>query len=245
MPTAPKITFLKKYEKPFNSVSFTRYDDWCKCPRFANEKHLRKSFQEPKSPAMERGGMLATAGEDYLLKRTNTLHKELRTFADEFKFYRAQKSMFAEVSWGFKRDWTPTSPTNWNECFLRIKIDVGYLDPVDSEVHLRDNKTGKFRDYDVAKYMLQLDLYSAGASVMFPDYKYVVPRLNYTDLGITYPDGVKQPDIILTMEEARAKRKEWDGRFKKMTADVRFPPRPGRHCEWCPLSKAKGGACEY
>jgi hypothetical protein len=244
VPTAPKLV-IPKTSPPFKSWSFTRYADWAKCPRFANAKHNIKIILEEKSPAMLRGGQIAQASEDYLTGKTKKLHKELQTFEEEYKFYKQQKTLFVEESWGFTEKWEPCSSTDWNRCKLRVKIDIGYLDVEDSEVHIRDGKTGKFREYDVHNYVLQLDLYVAAAVNMYPDYNFFIPRLNYTDLGITYPDGEVVPDLVFTAAEARKKQKEWDRRIKPMMADTRFPPRPGRHCQWCQLSKQKGGPCEY
>lgn len=241
----PKPPAFVMRTDPFKSWSFTRYSDWAKCPFMANLKHNMKFKPEEKSEAMLRGGRIAQASEDYLLGRTKKLDKELQTFSEEYKFYKAQPTLFVEQSWGFSRSWEPVSSTDWNNCVLRVKIDVGYLDLDDLECHLRDGKTGKFREYDVHNYMLQLDLYTAGAVVMYPKMKTFIPRLNYTDLGITYPDGVEVPDVVYTAKEALAKQKEWDKRVKPMMNDTRYPKRPGKHCSWCTYSAAKGGPCNF
>lgn len=242
MPRPPKASAAKP--KVMTSWSFTRWSDHDKCPLFAKLKHLDK-VPEPKSDAMLRGAAVAKASEDYLLGKTKKLIPELQTFTDEYKFYKSQKNLMVEENWGFSRSWEPVDYFDWNNCALRVKIDIAYLDIVDNELHIRDGKTGKFREEDNAKYMLQLDLYTAAGIAKYPKVKWVVPRLNYTDLGITFPDGDKYPDIVYSAEEARQKQKEWDKRIIPMFKDTRFPPRPGNHCRWCPFSKAKGGTCKF
>lgn len=226
------------------SWSFTRYDDYSKCPLFFKLKNLDK-LPEPKSPAMLRGADIAKASEDYLLKRTSKLDLNLKTFAEEYKFYRTQPNIIVEASWGFTRDWNACSPTDWNNCWGRAKIDIGYVDLQDNELHIRDGKTGKFREHDAAKYMMQLELYSAVGIIMYPTVRKVIPRLNYTDLGITYPDGVKVPDVEYTAKEAVALQKVWNKRVVPMFNDRQFAPRPGKHCGYCPYSKEKGGPCKF
>lgn len=234
------------YRRPstFTAWSFTRYNDWRTCPLFAKLKHLDK-LPTPKSPAMERGAMIAKASEDYLLKRTSRLIPELQSFKAEYQFYRKQKNLVVEENWGFDANWNPVAWDDWNNCKLRVKIDVGYLDLKDNELHIRDGKSGKFREEKNEEYMLQLELYTAAGIAMYPDVKYVIPRLNYTDLGITYPDGTKVPDVVYTADEARALQKTWDRRVKPLFAEKRFAPRPGNGCRWCPFSKAKGGPCKF
>lgn len=228
----------------FKAWSYTRYADHKQCPYFAQQKHLAK-VQFPKSAAMERGARIAAGSEAYLKKQTNKLIPELKSFKDEYAFYRAQKNLIVEENWGFTKDWKPCAWDDWNNCTLRVKIDVGYICVEDNELHIRDGKSGKFYEDGAVKYMEQLELYTAAGIAMFPQVKWVVPRLNYTDLGITYPDGEKVPDIIVAAKDAAKLQSVWDKRIKPLMADRKFAPRPGRYCQWCPLSKSKGGTCKY
>lgn len=230
--------------KTFKAWSFTRYNDHRMCPLFAKLKHLDK-MPTPKSPAMERGAAIAQASEDFLRGRTKKLHPDLHTFKDEYRFYVKQKNLIVEDNWGFDKNWNPVRWDDWNNCVLRVKIDVGYIDLKDNELHIRDGKSGKFRPEKNEEYMLQLELYSAAGIAMYPNVSRVIPRLNYTDLGITFPDGEKTPDVIYTAKEARALQTTWDKRVKPLLNDVRFPPKPGRHCGWCPFRASAGGPCKY
>lgn len=234
------------FTKPttLTSWSFTRYNDWRTCPLFAKLKHIDK-LPTPKHPAMERGAMIAKASEDYLKKKTNKLIPELQSFREEYKFYRKQRNLIVEDNWGFDVKWNPVPWNDWERCTLRVKIDVGYVDVADNELHIRDGKSGKFRENKNEEYMLQLELYTAAGVAMYPHVKHIIPRLNYTDLGITYPDGERVPDIVYTNDQAKALQKTWDKRVKPYFAEKRFAPRPGAGCQWCPFAKKAGGPCKY
>lgn len=227
--------------KRIKSWSFTRFNDWNRCPAYAKFKHLDK-IPEPKNDAMKRGAAIAEASEDYLLKRTNRLAKELQTFKDHYKFYRAQPSLVAEESWGFDVNWNPVPWDDWNNCVLRVKVDIGYAFLEDNSFNVRDGKSGKFNEYKNEEYKLQLDLYAAASIARYPDSKIVTAQLLYTDLGITYPD---EEPIVYTAKEAIAAQKQWDKRVKPMFNDKTFAPRPGKYCSWCPFSKSKGGPCKF
>lgn len=231
----------KAAPKQIKSWSFTRFNDWNRCPAFAKYKHLDK-LPEPKSEAMLRGQKIAQASEDYLLKRTNRLAKELQSFKDHYKFYRAQPSLVAEENWGFDVNWNPVAWDDWNRCVLRVKIDIGYQFLDDNSFNIRDGKSGKFNEYKNEEYKLQLDLYAAAGIARYPTSKEVTAQLLYTDLGITYPD---EEPIVYTAKQAQAAQKQWDKRVKPMFADRTFAPRPGKYCQWCPFSKSKGGPCQF
>jgi PD-(D/E)XK nuclease superfamily len=227
--------------KRIKSWSFTRFDDWNRCPAYAKYKHLDK-LPEPKSEAMQRGADIAKASEEYLLKRTNRLRPELKTFAEHYKFYRSIKGLVVEENWGFDVNWNPVPWDDWNRCVLRVKIDIGYHWMEDNSFNVRDGKTGKFRPEQNSKYELQLQLYAAAASARFPEVRHVTTQLLYTDLGITYPEEEPQE---YSMKECKAIIKDWDKRIKPMFADTTFAPRPGDYCRWCPFSKSKGGPCKF
>lgn len=236
-PTAP----ARRTAKTIKSWSFTRWNDWYRCPAYAKYKHLDK-LPEPKSDAMLRGQKIAQGSEDYLLKRTTRLIPELRTFKDHYKFYREQPSLVAEENWGFDKDWNPVPWDDWNNCVLRVKIDIGYQFLEDNSFNVRDGKSGKFNEHKNEEYLLQLDLYAAAGIARYPAVSEVSTQLLYTDLGITYPE--EEPKIY-TAKQALAAQKQWDKRVKPMFADRTFAPRPGKYCGWCPYSKAKGGPCAY
>jgi len=228
--------------KTATSWSFSRWADWAQCPLMFRCKHLDKLPSGPTNPAMERGRLIAEASEEYLLKRTPKLHNDLRTFRDHYAFYRKQKSLVAESQWGFKADWSPTAWNDWDGCWLRAKVDIGYAFAGDNSFNIRDGKTGKYDDRKREMYMLQLDLYAAAAASVYPEVATITTQLLYTDLGITYPED--EP-ATYTHAQAVAQQAVWTKRVRPMMTAKTYPARPGYYCSWCPYSKAKGGPCKF
>lgn len=228
------------FKQTLGSWSFSRYNDYVKCPLRAKLKHIDK-MKEPPSLPMQRGAAIATASEHYLKKKTNRLATELASFSEEYKWLRKQPTLFVEEMWGFDAAWNPVAWNDWNNCKLRVKVDIGWQTD-DGGVHIRDGKTGKFREEKNVEYVEQLELYTAAAISQFPTATYITTELWYTDQGMSYPE--KEP-METTPEKATGLQKEWDKRVKKMLADTTFKPKPSSECRWCSFSSSKGGPCKY
>jgi hypothetical protein len=227
--------------KTFKAWSFTRFSDYERCPAFAKYKHLDK-LPSPKHPAADRGIRVAQQTEDWMNGDRRTMPKELKPLESEYRLIKRDPSTVAEASWGFTKDWEPCETTDWNRCWLRVKIDLCRQSKDGKLVKIDDNKTGKFSEYNVAQYMLQLDLYAAAGVTMIPTLEVVETRLLFSDLGIIHP---KEGPAVYTAKQAMKSRKEWDKRVRPMLNDTRFAPRPSRACSWCPYSKSKGGPCKF
>lgn len=225
--------------KQFKSWSYTRLSDYERCPAFANYKHLLK-LPEPKGAAMQRGADIAQATEDWFKGTRRTMPTELKPLGDVYKILKKDKTVQAEANWGFTKDWEPCSSTDWNRCWLRMKIDILTVEGADKQnlnaktLNLYDSKTGKYNAYAVAGYEDQLNLYATGGVVMFPTVQDINVRLLFSDLGIMHPRA--EPKVY-TNKEAQAQRKVWERRVKPMFNDTRFTPKPGPYCSWCPFSK--------
>lgn len=227
--------------KQITSWSYSRWRDHQDCPRYAHMKHILKIPEGDPSPAMLRGGEIAKASEDYLLKKTKALAPELQSFKEDYEFFRNQKSLFAEQMWGFDKNWAPVAWNDWTNCWARVKIDMGYTDMESNAVVIRDGKSGKYKENDHGSYLLQLELYVAAAASQYPKAEFFVPQLMYTDAGVLYPAEA----VAYDRDDAIKFQKAWEKRVKPMLADKRFPPKPGNKCRYCAYSKAKGGKCEY
>lgn len=156
------------------------------------------------------------------------------------KAAKKQPDMFCEENWGFNNKWEVVDYFDWTNCWLRVKVDVGW--GIDGDVaHLRDNKTGKFSEYEVEKYMEQLNLYAAAGAARFPHITEFHVQLWFTDLGVVYPE---QPKVI-TRKEALALQKKFSKQVQPMFNDTRFDPSPNNGCRWCHFRKANGGPCAY
>lgn len=244
MPTKPVIPI-----KPLTSWSFTRYNDYKGCPfRFYN-KHILK-IQEPPNAAMERGTNIHKMAEDYTKGLIKVLPKELANFKEEFtdlrKMYKSNRhNMVVEDNWGFKKDWSETSTTDWNGCWLRIKMDLTFQ--TEDTLHIVDHKTGRNSPYKNVEYAEQCELYALAALIRMPHIVEARPRLWYLDAGELYPGD----DDVITYTQADVPRlrKLWEGRVKPMFTAKTFKPTPSKACEWCYYRKANaangGGQCKY
>lgn len=245
------------YEKPkqFKAWSFSAWNDWMTCPYMAKLKRLEKlqtaamvkkaaDIREGKiEPGpMERGDMIAKKTERYLDGRAKNIPVEIAPLAPVYKAIK-KLSPTVEQNWGFQRDWKPCSPTDWDVCWLRVKIDVQWIEEGKSfdTLHIRDNKTGRMRDYKNEEYMQQLELYGCAGLTLLPTVDKVTAQLLYSDMGTVYPNA----PMIFTRDQMAELQKKWEKRVKPMMADTRFAPRPGRQCTYCDFSKKRGGPCRY
>jgi len=218
----------------FDSWSFTRYSDYDRCPAFAKYKHLMKLDQGPKNPAMQRGADVADHTDAWFKGKRRAMPAELKPLAPLYRALKKDKTVQAEANWGFTREWEPCAPTDWNRCWLRVKVDILTTANGAKVLNLYDSKTGKFSDYAVAGYEMQLNLYAAAGTVVFPTAQTINTQLLFSDLGRVHP---QQGPKVYTRNEAQAEIKAWEKRVKPMFNDKRFAPKPGNHCRWCPFSK--------
>ena len=235
-----KASFRTPKRRAFTSWSYSRYRDWNKCAAYAAYKHLDR-IPEPPSAPMQRGIEIAQESEDYLKGKTSRVPASIKSLAADFRHIRKQKTKFVEEMWAFTADWVPCDWRDWDNCWVRIKIDSGYIDVPDDRVMIFDGKSGKYKPYDNESYMEQLSLYIVGASQRFDNNNFAA-QLLYTDHGIKFPE---EGPVMADRKEATKMRKAWERRVRPMFNDTRFNPSPGRHCQWCPYSKAKGGPCKY
>ena len=154
---------------------------------------------------------------------------------------KKKKDMFCEENWGFDKTWKVVDYFDWNNCWLRIKVDIGWGAMTGNVVHLRDNKTGKFSEYEVEKYMEQLRLYAAGGAARYPHVEEFHVQLLFTDLGIAYPPV----PLVISRSEALKIQKDFTKRVQPMFNDTRFDPKPNNKCRWCHFRKENNGPCKY
>jgi len=230
---------------PLTAWSFSRYMDWRACPAKFAYKHLQK-LPEPPSPAMARGAEIHKLAEDYTNGKLRTLPKELALFKDGFARLRKEKVKMVEEQWAFKADWSLTSWNDWSGCWLRVKLDVAYINVDHNALVPIDHKTGKFRDEKNEEYLLQLDLYGTAGFAQIPTVDVISPRLWYLDHGRTYPDPEQdEPEIEFFKKGARDMQKKWEARVAPMFRDRTFKPTPGDACRFCHFRKSNGGPCKY
>jgi CRISPR/Cas system-associated exonuclease Cas4 (RecB family) len=229
--------------KQITSWSFSRYSLYKKCPAAANFK-FNLGLKEPGSAAMQRGTDIHKLAEDYTKGLLKKLPVELSLFKDEFAELKKQKAKNVEDSWTFKADWSLTTWNDWNGAWLRVKLDVGYLN-TDHNVYVPiDHKTGKFREEKNAEYAEQLELYGLAALKMFPNIDATSPRLWYLDEGVIYPDPAVE-EIVYERKDEAYLEKLWQNKIKKMMSDKTFKPTPGSACTYCHYRKSNNGPCKF
>jgi len=214
--------------------SFSRLQDYRKCPQFAKYKHVDK-LKEPGNKAMDRGSMIGKAAEDFILGRIKVCIPELKEFEAEFLELRKRKAS-VEEQWAFDKDW---GEVDWfaPDAWLRVKTDIYSFNLKANTLLVVDNKTGKIRE----EHLEQLKLYALGGFLKFPTVEFVDVRLWYLDHGVEVPAEPK----VYSRAELPALKAYWLKETKPMLADVRFSPKPSSNCRYCFFSKAKNGPCEY
>lgn len=238
------------WSKPttITSWSFSRYSQYKKCPLAAKFAFIDK-IQQPQNDAMKRGDAIHKMAEAYVKGVTRALPVELKKFTKLFKDLKARlkkrpETITVEETWAFRKDWSRTVWNDWTGCWVRIKLDVAWVD--ETTVFVNDYKTGKFNpQFGLDDYLEQLELYAAAALIIYadrgPNLK-VIPSLHYLDHGITYPPEGEEK--VYTPKDLPALKKQWEKRTKPMLNDKTFAPKPNRLCGWCFYGqdgKAKGG----
>jgi RecB family exonuclease len=228
---------MKPLPKPVGQItawSFSRLQDYRKCPQFAKCKHVDK-LREPGNSAMDRGSAIDKMAEDFILGKTKVAQPEIQAFEAEFKELRKRKAV-CQDQWAFNANW---QETGWfdKDAWLRIKTDVFSLNLKTNVVLVVDNKTGKVRE----EHEEQVGLYALGALLKFPTADAVDARIWYLDHGIEIP---AEPTIYTQGDIPRLKT-YWLKQVKPMLNDTRFAPKPSSNCKYCHFRKDNGGPCKY
>ena len=245
------------------SWSFSRYNTYRQCPLKAKLKFIDK-IPEPSSAALDHGNKCHDLAERYIKGSLTRLPKELRFFASLFRNLRKQykksiNNMSCEDSWAFTKEWGETVYNDWDNCWLRIKIDVAVEEAArkkgaeSSTLLIYDWKTGKFREENNDQYAEQLDLYALGV-FLCEDYNHidtVKAKLMYLDSGLEYPRTNTPLEDMLTFhrKDLPKLKKQWEQRTRGMLKDKSFKPLPNRFCQWCHYRKNNkengGGQCKF
>lgn len=238
------------------SWSFSRYAQYKKCPLSAKLSYIDK-IQQPQNDAMKRGDAIHKLAEAYIKgTRPAKMPPELGLFPNFFKkmrqLYKKKPTLISvEDTWAFRKDWSRTTWNDWAGCWVRIKLDLAWID--DTTVAIVDHKTGKFSpQYNVEDYMEQLDLYATGALLIYahlgPNLK-VIPALHFLDHEVIYPEPGSDQVKVYTPKDLPGLKKAWEKRTKPMLNDKTFAPKPNSLCRFCFYradNKAEGGGqCKF
>lgn len=261
----------------FTSWSPSRLADHDQCPLMAKLKHLDKlcpacfdgkimgGFATPavcdsckkvvkKGDALVRGTAIGGNLEGYVNGTKKTLHKEIRhpVIKDLAKDLRAGfKEGLVKVEYNLvlDRNWKVCDPRDWNNAWLRSKLDV-YQQIDMKTVKVIDWKTGSIdkRDGSVRQnpgYVEQLEIYCTVALCLFPAVEVAEAELAFVDCGPAHNPIVKRTDGPITRKKLPVFVKQLTRRALPMLSDKSFSPRASDKCRWCDFSKGKGGPCPY
>lgn len=227
--------------------SFSRWNDYDRCPLYFKAKHIDRNPRcKESSPAMERGSKVHKAGEVFLLTPKAKLPPEYVNFKTEMAQLKGLDPL-VEQQWGFTADWKPATatardPNGWfaPDTWLRIVTDVSVIYE-DNTADVIDFKTGKMYGHNQD----QMDLFSTGPFMKYPELEHVTTRLWYLDVPDPKGTGANVIQQEFTRDDFERIKKQWGKRIVPMFQDKKFPPKANPKCKWCPLSKANGGECKF
>lgn len=239
--------------KNVTAWSYSRYADFKECPFKFKCKHIDR-IKEPPNAAMERGSQIHKLAEDYIKGTIKRIPKELKTFEALFKGLRkdCQKALGGvevEGQWGFDANWQPVGWSDWNRCWLRVKMDVVRKPPGLGKVWIDDWKTGKLRDFNIEAYKEQLSLYALAAFKRDDTLEAANVSLKYLDTGDMYPSDDELGYYTYYAKDVPVLEKDWKKKVNPMFKTKTYRPTPSNTCQWCHYRKDNkangGGQCKY
>jgi hypothetical protein len=187
-------------------------------------KYIEKQ-QEPSHPAADRGTLIHSKLEAFLRKEAD-FPEEAMSCEEECRKI-ASLPLTIEEEWGFKENWEPVS---WDhpECMLKMKLDAFHVSPKHGLII--DWKSGK---PSPIKHIGQGQLYTIGASHMFPGLESFTASFYYVDHGVVKSHTYKKPDIAKFQAT-------FERRVERMCNDKIYKPVSNKwNCANC------GMVCQY
>jgi len=228
--------------KTIDAWSLSRLLEFEQCHHRAYLKHIVKSPQPELTDnhPMVRGRRVHDEAEAYITGKSDDFPSTGTKLKDVIDYCREQYAAgnaSAEDKWGFDVDWNITGWMDSN-VWLRLATDAAIFNADTAEIY--DWKTGKSFGNEV-KYMQQMQLYSIGAFMRFPELNYIDTRLAFLDDGTIrekhFQRGPKTNALIARFTE----------RANRMTNCVDFRPSPNAaNCCYCPFGPQNGtGSCLF
>lgn len=219
-----------------NAWSFSRWNDYDKCPQKAKFKYVDK-IKEPENSAMANGSAVHDTVAAYL-RRDLPENDPIPGWTYFEKLYKELRSLkpLVEQEWGFTKKWTPTG---WfgNDTWFRSKLDSAVVYDDDS-ADVIDIKTGKPHPEDTSS---QGELYAISIFLRYAQVQRVAIRFWYVDL----PQEGREVVYRFTRDMLSDIVSRWTKRAERMLSDARMVPRPGMQCKWCFYAKSNNGPCKY
>jgi hypothetical protein len=210
------------------AFSYSRLNQFNECPRKFHEIQILKRVKEAESAAMKDGKDQHKALElrvkvNRKLPPTMAKHEPLIK-----RFIASPGTKQTELQLAIKADFSPCDwfdpRTGPPQVWCRAIVDLGVLNG--ENALLVDYKTGK-----ISPDFTQLRLTGA---VYFHNF----PEVNKINLAFLWLKHDKLDKESMTRDEVP---EVWDGLMPKIDKyqaafqKQEFPPRPDRHCKWCPV----------
>ena len=209
----------EKFLKPPQFWSVSRYNTWSQCAYKYQLQHMLK-IPTPEAYPMQRGIRIHKLLEEYLKGNVTGIPDELEHFKKELIRLKRLK-VDPEVSWTITKDLEITHAKDWDNAWLRAKIDAHHYFDDNQELIIIDLKTGKVRPS-----IPQMDLYAWMSKFFYPNAKKIIVELWFSDHGDVL-------DQVYTQSDIKRIGKRWIKRAEKMLSDREFPAMPGHYCNWC------------
>ena len=223
-----------KRVKSWSYSTWSRYDE---CPKRTYYQKIEK-LPDPIGPAGQRGIKIHKKAEDFVKGRLgDEIPKELGEFEEEFFELRDKGGVTAEADYTYTEDWKRTKWNDWDNAWVRMKVDVEDTAPTLQEhgdLLIIDHKTGRKRNYKK-----QSEVYAIGAFLAHPKVEKVAIEFWYLDIA---GDNIELEQYV--RDELKDLQLKWEGLVRPMMEDETFEPRPGGQCRYCTFSQHKGGPCE-
>jgi CRISPR/Cas system-associated exonuclease Cas4 (RecB family) len=175
---------------------------------------------------MVRGTKIHSHIEDYLNKKVDVLDQSVQMNRDTIMMLRnSGYEVLTEADWSVDVNWKSCPYDDWENCWLRVKVDAAYTRN-ENDVVVFDWKTGRTFN---PSYINQLELYALSALLHFPDKKRVTASLVYVDTGEIKP----ATGINVYSSDVEKLKEKWLALATPMLTDTEFRPNRGAHCSRC------------
>lgn len=145
----------------------------------------------------------------------------------------AANAPMVEEQWAFTKGMGRAGSYFGPDVWYRVSLDVGVWWP-DNSFTAVDWKTGRrYGSNDD-----QMEQYAMSIMARFHQVKELETVLAYVDTGDVERMEFTRADYLKLKEK-------WLARVAPLFADQIYPPRPGKHCNWCHFRRSNGGPCTF
>lgn len=220
--------------------SDSKYNVKKQCDFRFYHQYIVKTKVEQDTYHLDSGIAVHKKGEEFLKGNIQGVPKEYFFFKDEMKELK-RDSAVPESDIGVTYNWAKSHGTDWNNIWLRGKVDA-IVDAYVDEIWTDDFKTGRVYE-DKAKQ--QSEIYGICLPAHYPDYSIFNFRFLYLDKN-------KKLEFSYTIDDIKKLRAKWKRKFNDAHKDIQnmldnddFPKSKSGLCGYCPYRKSNNGPCCY